>query len=84
VRFSASYLAISLGDRFCVSRKSGTGGGGWVHPKDANSIAMSGLAHGWYRVDHFSLFKLKWTKKTVLSPCIPSPVFKANISARAS
>ena len=33
-----------------MSRKSGTGGGGWVHPKDANSMAMSGLAHGWSRV----------------------------------
>ena len=36
---------MSLGDRFCVSRKDGTGGGGWVHPKGANSMAMSGL-HG--------------------------------------
>ena len=28
---------------FCVNRKGGTGGGGWVHPKGANSMAMSGL-----------------------------------------
>ena len=25
------------------SRKGGTGGGGWVHPKGANSMAASGL-----------------------------------------
>jgi len=35
--------AISLELRFCVSRKGGTGGVGWVHPKDANSMAASGL-----------------------------------------
>ena len=34
---------MSLGDRFCDSRKGGTGGGGWVHPEGANSMAMSGL-----------------------------------------
>jgi len=34
---------LSLGLRFCVSRKGGTGGGGWVHPKCANSMAASGL-----------------------------------------
>ena len=33
----------SLGLRFCVSRKGGTWGGGWVHPKGANSMAASGL-----------------------------------------
>ena len=38
-----SLLAISLGLRFCVSRKDGTRGGGWVHPKGANSMATSGL-----------------------------------------
>jgi len=27
-----------------MSRKGGTGGGGWVHPKGANSMAMSELA----------------------------------------
>ena len=36
-----SYPAMSLGDRVWVSRKSGTGGGGWVHPKGANSMAVS-------------------------------------------
>ena len=38
-----SLLAMSLGLRFCVSRKRGTGGGGWVHPKGANSMAVAGL-----------------------------------------
>ena len=38
-----SLPAMSLGLRFCVSRKGGTGGGGWVHPKGANSMAASGL-----------------------------------------
>jgi len=37
-----SLLATSLGLRFCVNRKSGTGGGGWVHPKGADSMAVSG------------------------------------------
>jgi len=36
---------MSLGDRFCVSRKGGTGGDGWVDPKGANSMAIFGLAH---------------------------------------
>ena len=35
--------AMSFGDRFCVSRKGGIGGGGWVHLKGADSMAMSGL-----------------------------------------
>jgi len=34
---------MSFGDRFCFSRKGGTGGGGWVHTKGANSMAASGL-----------------------------------------
>ena len=38
-----SLPAMSLGLRFCVSRKGGTGGGRWVHPKGANSMAASGL-----------------------------------------
>ena len=36
---------MSLGDRFCDSRKGGTWEGGWVHPEGANSMAVSGL-HG--------------------------------------
>jgi len=38
-----SYPAISLGDWFCMNRKCGTGGGGWVHPKGTNSMTVSGL-----------------------------------------
>ena len=34
---------MSLGLRFCVSRKGGTGGGGWVHLEGTNSMAVSGL-----------------------------------------
>ena len=41
--FMMSHPAMSLGDRFCDSRKGGTGGGGWVHPECANSMAVSGL-----------------------------------------
>jgi len=38
-----SLLAMSLGLGFCMSRRGRIGGGGWVHPKDANSVAVSGL-----------------------------------------
>ena len=41
--FMMSLPARSLGLRFCASRKGGTGGAGWVHPKGANSMAASGL-----------------------------------------
>ena len=41
--FMMSHPAMSLGDRFCDSRKGGTGGGGWMHPEGANSMAVSGL-----------------------------------------
>jgi len=39
-----SLPAMSFGNRFCVSRKDSTRGGGWVHLKGANSMAMSGLS----------------------------------------
>jgi len=38
-----SLPAMTSRDRFCDSRKGGTGGGGWVHPKGADSMAISGL-----------------------------------------
>jgi len=41
-----SLLAMSFGDRFCMSRKGRTGGSGWVYPKGANSMAVSGLGLG--------------------------------------
>ena len=39
-----SLLPMSFRDRFCMSRKSGTGEGWWVHLKGANSVAVSGLS----------------------------------------
>jgi len=39
-----SLPTISFGDRFCFSRKGGIGGGGWVHPKGADRMAISGLS----------------------------------------
>ena len=44
--FMMSHPAIYLGDRFCVSRKGRTGGGGWVHLKFSNSVAK-GLGWNW-------------------------------------
>ena len=38
-----SLQAMSLGLRFCTSRKGGIGVGGWVHLKGANSMAASGI-----------------------------------------
>jgi len=32
---------IDLGDRFCFCRKDRIGGGGWVHLKSADSMAVS-------------------------------------------
>jgi len=40
-----SFPSMSFGDRLCFSRKDGRGGGGWVHPKVASSMAMSGLGY---------------------------------------
>jgi len=39
-----SLPAMSFGDRFCISRKGGTGGGMWVHPRGTNSMTVSGLS----------------------------------------
>jgi len=41
-----SLPAMTFGDRFCLRRKGGIGGGGWVHPKGANRMAVSGLSLG--------------------------------------
>ena len=38
-----SLPAMSFGDSFCMSRKGGTRGGGWVHLQGANGMAMSEL-----------------------------------------
>jgi len=37
-----SLPAMALGLRFCVSRKGGTGGGGWVHPKVQTALPCLG------------------------------------------
>jgi len=41
-----SLPAMTFGDRFCFSRKGRIGGGGWVHLKGADSMAISGLGFG--------------------------------------
>jgi len=38
-----SLPAITSQNRLCFSRKGGIGGGGWVHPKGIDSMAVSGL-----------------------------------------
>jgi len=45
-----SLPAISLGFRFCTSRKGMSGGGGWAHPKGANSMAIS-IGRAWLALD---------------------------------
>jgi len=42
--FMMSLLAMSLGLRFCASRKGWTGGGGWVSTLDPANMAASGLS----------------------------------------
>ena len=80
--------AMSLGLRFCVSRKGGTGGGGWVHPKGANSMAASGLV---FRSDLvgtgraisilFGINGVRNQRSHLVGP--PFPEFKARFSATA-
>jgi len=38
-----SLPAMFFGDKFCFSRKGGIGGGGWVHPIGAYSMARAQL-----------------------------------------
>ena len=81
-----SLLAMSLGLRFCASRKGGTGGGGWVRPKDANSMVVSGLT---FRSDLVGraisiLFRINGVRNKrshLVRP--PFPEFKARFSATA-
>jgi len=77
-----------LGLRFCVNRKGGTGGGGWVHPKGANSMAASGLV---FRSDLvgtgraisilFAINGVRNKRSHLVGP--PFPEFKARFSATA-
>ena len=81
-----SLPAMSLGLRFRISRKGGTGGGGWMHPKDANSMAVSGLV---FRSDLigteraisilFGINGVRNQRSHLVGP--PFPEFKARFSA---
>ena len=81
-----SLPAMSLGLRFCVSRQGGTGGGGWVHPKGANSMAASGLVFRSNLVGTgraisilFGINGVRNKQSHIVGP--PFPEFKAHISA---
>ena len=80
--------AMSLGLRFCVSRKCGTGGGGWVHLKGANSMAVSGLIFRSNLVGTgraisvpFGINGVRNKRSHLVGP--PFPEFKACFSATA-
>ena len=81
-----SLPAMSLGLRFCVSRKGGTGGGGWVHLKGANSMAASGLAFRSDLVGTGRAISILFGINGVRNKCshlvgLPFPEFKARFSA---
>jgi len=83
-----SLLAMSLGLRFYVSRKGGTGGGGWVHVSGANSMAVSGLISrsdlvGTGRAISilFGINGVRNQRSHLVGP--PIPEFKARFSATA-
>ena len=48
--FVLSLATMSLGDRFCVSRKSG--GGGWAHLQGGKCSSMFVLSFGWHLECH--------------------------------
>ena len=79
---------MSLGDRFCDSRKGGTGGGGWVHPGGANSMAVSGLHGRKVLVSTGRAISIHFGKNGVRkkpSGCVgpPFPAYMARFSATA-
>jgi len=83
-----SLPAMSLGLRFCISGKGGTGGGGWVHPKGANYTAASGLVFRSNLVGTgraisiiFGTNGVRNKRSHLVRP--PSPEFKAHFSATA-
>ena len=83
-----SLPAMSLGLRFCVSRKGGTGGGGWVHLKGANSMAVSRLIFRNDLVGNgrdvsilFGMNGVRNQRSHLVGP--PFPEFKGRISAMA-
>jgi len=75
-----SLPAMSLGLRFCVSRKGQTGGGEWVHPKGANSMAASRLI---LRSDLVGTGRAGVRNKRSHLVGPPFPEFKACFSAMA-
>ena len=79
---------MSLGLSFCVSHKGGTGGGGWVHPKGANSMAATWLVLrsdlvGTRRAISilFGINGVRNQRSHLVGP--PFPEFKALFSAKA-
>ena len=77
---------MSFGDRFCFSRKGGIGGGGWVHPKGANSMVVFGLScrnnlFGTGRAISilFGINRARNKRSHLVGP--PFPAFKACFSA---
>jgi len=83
-----SLPAMSFGDRFCFSREGGIGGGGWVHPKGANSMAMSELVSRGDLVGtgraisvQFGVYGVRNKQSRLVEPSFP--VFKARFSATA-
>jgi len=55
-----SLPAVTFGDRLCFSRKGGIGGDGWVHPKGADSMAVS-----WFRFGN-ALVGSEWATAVLL------------------
>jgi len=74
-----SLLAMSFGDRFYFSRKGRIGGGGWVHPKGANSMATSGLIS---RNDLVGTGRARVRNKRSHLVRPPFPAFKARFQLR--
>jgi len=80
---------VSLEPIAPISRKGKIGGGGWVHPKGANNMAMSGLLSRSNLVGTgvaisvlFGLNGVRNKQSHLVGP--PFPVFKAHFSATAS
>ena len=74
-------MSMSLADRFCVNRKGRIGGGGRVHPKGANSMAVSGLRGrkvlvGTAWESHFHHFGLINKPSCLVGPPFPWPIFQ--------
>jgi len=71
-----------------MSRKGGTGEGGWLHPKDANSMAASGFVFrsdlvgtGWAFSILFGINGVRNKQSHLVGPRFPE--FKAHFSAMA-